>query len=445
MGKMDEMSGMNDRKHLDIQILRQAAGWGTPAYVFDLDAFALRIRHMKEILGQDIKIIYAMKANPFFTRTAAQEADGLEVCSPGEYAICQRAGVPPEKIVLSGVNKEAAHIREVVGGVGSCGAAVGNPGPAAGSPGPDTYTAESLSQLALLESCAAQAQGSPLRVLLRLTSGNQFGMDEETILSVIQRRNAYPHLHFTGLQYYSGTQKKQSGKIHKELERLDALLARIRDELQYEIRELEYGPGFHIPYFEGESPVDEDAMLADFRAALDAMAFKGSISLEAGRFLAAPCGSYVTRVVDTKQNQGQDYCIVDGGINHVNYYGQAMAMKIPAIRHLPQSISQGMPADHIPGENTQWTVCGSLCTSGDMLVKNLPLSGLRTGDMLVFDRIGAYAVTEGIYLFLSRGLPAVLTYERETGLKLVRGALPTSPINDGSIQYFEDCIKKENS
>ena len=147
MGKMDEMSGMNDRKHLDIQILRQAAGWGTPAYVFDLDAFALRIRHMKEILGQDIKIIYAMKANPFFTRTAAQEADGLEVCSPGEYAICQRAGVPPEKIVLSGVNKEAAHIREVVGGVGSCGAAVGNPGPAAGSPGPDTYTAESLSQL----------------------------------------------------------------------------------------------------------------------------------------------------------------------------------------------------------------------------------------------------------------------------------------------------------
>lgn len=95
MGEMDEMSGMNDRKHLDIQILRQAAGWGTPAYVFDLDAFALRIRHMKEILGQDIKIIYAMKANPFFTRTAAQEADGLEVCSPANmpYArgpVCPR-------------------------------------------------------------------------------------------------------------------------------------------------------------------------------------------------------------------------------------------------------------------------------------------------------------------------------------------------------------------
>ena len=62
MGKMDIMDNM------DIQILRQAARTqGTPAYVFDLDAFARRIRHMKKVLGQDIKILYAMKANPFFT------------------------------------------------------------------------------------------------------------------------------------------------------------------------------------------------------------------------------------------------------------------------------------------------------------------------------------------------------------------------------------------
>ena len=79
-----------------------------------------------------------------------------------------------------------------------------------------------------------------------------------------------------------------------------------------------------------------------------------------------------------------------------------------------------------------------------MLVKNLPLPGLKTGDMLVFDRIGAYAVTEGIYLFLSRRLPAVLTYEKDAGLKLVRGGLPTSPFNDGSVAYFDDYMEKEN-
>ena len=69
---------------------------------------------------------------------------------------------------------------------------------------------------------------------------------------------------------------------------------------------------------------------------------------------------------------------------------------------------------------------------GDILVKNLPLDGLMTGDLLVFDRIGAYSVTEGIYLFLSRKLPVVLTCTQEHGLSLVRDALPTDILNDGS-------------
>ena len=55
-----------------------------------------------------------------------------------------------------------------------------------------------------------------------------------------------------------------------------------------------------------------------------------------------------------------------------------------------------------------------------------------TGDLLVFDRIGAYSVTEGIYLFLSRQLPVVLTYTQKQGLSLVRDAFPTDILNDGS-------------
>lgn len=54
-----------------------------------------------------------------------------------------------------------------------------------------------------------------------------------------------------------------------------------------------------------------------------------------------------------------------------------------------------------------------------------------TGDLLVFDRIGAYSVTEGIYLFLSRQLPVVLTYTQKQGLSLVRDAFPTDILNDG--------------
>ena len=378
---------------MDNHILQEAARtYNTPCYIFDLDVFISRIRRMEQILGKQVNIYYAMKANPFLTAAAAQAAGGLEVCSPGEYAICRRARVPAQKIVLSGVNKEESHIRSVMAEQGA-----------------GTYTAESLNQLRLLEACAGAAGRTGVRVLLRLTSGNQFGMDEEDILASIRNRDSYPHLDLAGLQYYSGTQKKGMEKIEKELE---------------------YGPGFQIPYFEGQEQADEEILLQEFKKALDSLNFKGIIFLEAGRFLAAPCGSYLTRVADVKRSQGQNYCIVDGGINHVNYYGQTMAMKVPAYRYIPQDNPARPPASQTSGD--RWTVCGSLCTSGDILVKNLPLDGLMTGDLLVFDRIGAYSVTEGIYLFLSRKLPVVLTFTQEHGLSLVRDALPTDILNDGS-------------
>lgn len=305
---------------MDHDILQKAAEqYKTPFYVFDLDVFTLRIRHIKEILGEQVKIYYAMKANPFFTQAAAVALDGLEVCSPGEYAICRRAHIPPDKIVLSGVNKEEGHVLDAIHNQDIL-----------------VYTAESPGQLRLLEECASRQGIKPIRVLLRLTSGNQFGMDEDRILSVIKERKLFPHLDIAGLQYYSGTQKKDMDRIRRELLLLDKLICKIQKEYQFQLRELEYGPGFPISYFAGENPLDEDRLLADFKEALDSLYFKGIISLEAGRFLAAPCGSYVTRVVDRKTNQGQNYCIVDGGINHVNYYGQAMAMKIPPIRYLPQ-------------------------------------------------------------------------------------------------------------
>lgn len=415
---------------MDNQTLQCAADrYGTPSYMFDLDQFTARIDSVKALLGERVRICYAMKANPFLTQAAAFAADGLEVCSPGEYAICRRAGIPAEKIVLSGVNKERADLEAVILEQGA-----------------HTYTAESLNQLKLLEECAAKAgealaarlggrgvtteagsYHSLMRVLLRVTSGNQFGMDEDTIFSIFRHRKEYPHLDLRGLQYYSGTQKRKLEKIDQELGYLDSLCTRLQEETGAEVCELEYGPGFPVAYFEGEAEPEEELLLKNFKKVLDSLTFHGIIFLEMGRFLAAPCGSYLTRIADTKTNQGQNYCIIDGGINHINYYGQAMAMKLPIHRFLP--VNRGEADEN---QLLKWTVCGSLCTSGDVLVKNLPLPGVKIGDLLVFDRIGAYSVTEGIYLFLSRKLPGILTYTRTEGIKLVRAAYATDCLNDGS-------------
>ena len=114
--------------------------------------------------------------------------------------------------------------------------------------------------------------------------------------------------------------------------------------------------------------------------------------------------------------------VFHGGIHQLTYYGQMMAMKTPHIRRIPA----GHPGQNDPPD-IRWTVCGSLCTTSDILVRDCPLGNLSPGDRLVFARAGAYSVTEGISLFLCRDLPSV--YLSEAGkLRLVRPGRGTEEI-----------------
>ena len=187
-----------------------------------------------------------------------------------------------------------------------------------------------------------------------------------------------------------------------------------------------------------EELLQEAEILDAFSKSLDSMRFRGKIVLEMGRFLAAFCGYYVTRIVDQKRNLGQNYCIVDGGIHHLNYFGQMMAMKIPKFCHVKQETEYTKSRTEQPekevalnesGEEEAWNICGSLCTVSDVIVKQLPLVDAKIGDVLVFERTGAYSVTEGIYLFLSRDLPQIFFWSEENGLEQIRGALPTNEWN----------------
>lgn len=376
----------------------------SPAYLFDLDAFAERIRRTRGYLKEQVLLCYAIKANPFLTRTAAACADRLEVCSPGELRICERLGVPLEKIVLSGVWKDEDDIRRTV----------------RAWRGSNIFTVESAGQFDLLRRISEE-EHCPLRLLIRLSSGNQFGMDEEAVREIIRSRSSYPQLTFLGLQFYSGTQKK-AASLEKELGHLDEFLGELYRDFGYRAEELEYGPGLFVPYFQKDASVPEQELLAYVSDLLGSLSFSGTITLEMGRYLAAPCGYYLTSVRDIKRTRGQNYAILDGGIHHLNYYGQTMAMKQPFFYYLPKN---GQPAKDI----LDYQLCGALCTAGDVLLRRAALPHLHCGDRLLFCRAGAYTVTEGIYLFLSRDLPQVYFWTAAHGLVLARGADPTDVLN----------------
>lgn len=380
--------------HLEYCIMK----YGTPSYLFDIDKMKETVGKFREALGGKAGLCFAMKANPFLAGQMETQADRLEVCSMGEFRICKKHGIAPEKLLISGVLKEKEEILEILDTYG----------------GACTYTIESLDQYhSFSEWC--QREEKPVHVYLRLTSGNQFGMDEETIYNIIKIRRMCPYLSIQGIHYFSGTQKKHAGKIKEELSFLDQFLKDMEERTGFQLEELEYGPGLSVPYFAGQ----EDHRSSDLKElvrAVEGMAWKGSVMLEMGRALAADCGYYLTGVKDIKQSNGRRYCIVDGGIHHLNYDGQIRGMYEPVFQVWPEKRT---------GAECQWTVCGSLCTVNDVLMQKAPIRNLKTGDVLIFERAGAYAMTEGMALFLSHELPKVLLYSKEMGWKTVRGRIPT--------------------
>ena len=394
------MVGVNELKEIAIKC-------GTPSYIFDTDELCARIDAMQQILGCGVTVCYAMKANPFLIGVLDKKLDKFEVCSPGEFAICEKEGINREKIVLSGVNKEKKDILYTMktGAVG-------------------IYTVESLNQLELINSCAVEC-GIKVKVLIRVTSGNQFGINERQVYEIADRKDELKGIIIEGIQCYSGTQKKKLSQIESEVVWLQAIAHTC---------EAEHGVKLN------------DAINADFdelkelAGMIKEMSEKFNVTLEMGRYIAATCGILISRIVDMKMNDTTRYAIIDSGINHINYYGQAMAMKKPRCEFIPMEYTEGFAdgADHeveVYSQGVQpYNICGSLCTVGDVIVKNLELKDAKIGDMIAFYNIGAYSVTEGIYLFLSRRMPAIVMYSKKTGYRIVRNPVDTFLINSISTQ-----------
>ena len=379
----------------------------TPSYVFDLDKMKGFVKKVQSCLGESVQLCYAMKANPFLTGPMMEVVSSFEVCSPGEFRICERVGVPMERIVLSGVYKNPEDVEYVLSAYGGRG----------------MYTVESLQHLQILNDTAVKL-GMKIAVLILVTSGNQFGVDEEDIRKMVSDRGNYPGIEIEGLQFYLGTQKRELSQMKTELEHLDEFIGELKEVNGFETRVLEYGPGFFVPYFKKDKSEDVEDVLGEFKELLECLKFKGKVVLEMGRFLAATCGYYVTSIVDMKVNKDQPYVIMDGGINHLNYYGQVMAMKQP---YCVQLDAEGN--EKTEGEAEAWNLCGALCTVSDVVVKRFPLHKPQIHDILVFERVGAYSVTEGIYLFLSRPLPRIYFWTEEGGLRMVREGVHTDLLN----------------
>ncbi len=386
----------------------------TPAYIWDIDMLDEHVNKActiaEEIGKGKVELCYAMKANPLFTKCLSEKMRHIEVCSPGEFEICKTFSIPGDKIILSGVNKDSDLIRDAI------------------EYGVDIITVESLRQYTLIKE-HANSNKSIVRILPRLSNGAQFGMSEEDIEYVIEDSINVPQLNIIGIHFFSGTQKKNIDKDIEEIDNIVEFVEKLHQVYEFEPELLEYGPGLKVPYFTGD---DFDSLYDDFSTLIGYIAgleLDYTVGVELGRFFAFNSMVYITAVDDIKRINDVNICIVDGGIHHINYYGQNMAMRTPLIDHIRMN-------EKIVQENSNeadWRICGSLCTFADVLVRKTTFSELSIGDVLVFRNVGAYSMTESPALFLSRKLPYIYSYSEKDGLKMIRDTKDTYSINIGQI------------
>lgn len=383
----------------------------TPAYVFSGEEFKSRAAAAVDILGSDVRICYSIKANPFLLSVLPSEFSAVEVCSPGELNICKELKVNPSMIIYSGLNKGRKDIAEALeyrAGV---------------------LTAESLLHLEMINEAASE-MGIKASVLVRASANSQFGIDRKSLPSILAEHNKYPAIEFVGIHFFTGTQKHKAKEIIKELNFLERYIGELREVSGLELPRIEYGTGLPAFMFaDNEIRTLEDAsatelsMLEEIAPQLRQLSEHAELTIEMGRFFAASCGHYFTKVVDTKTNDGVNYAVIDGGSHQIRYFGQMQGMQIPILDLISLETSLS--------STEKWTICGSLCTTADVLARNVSFGGksINIGDILIFHQAGAYSLYESMSLFLSRDLPSIYLASEDGSLNIARIRMEANTFN----------------
>ena len=364
----------------------------TPFYAYDRALLRRRVGELRSLFPLNIKLHYAMKANPMPAVVAVMAAlvDGIDVASAGELKVALDAGANPAEISFAGPGKRDAELRQAVASR-------------------VLVNVESFRELGVLQALSTEL-GLAARVAVRVNpdfelkgSGmkmgggpKQFGVDAEQMPRFLQEIGR-AGLAFEGFHLFAGSQNLRAEAICEAQKKSFELALRLAQLAPGPVNFLNLGGGFGIPYFPGEQRLDL-APVADNLAQLGERAASelplASLVVELGRYLVGEAGVYVARVVDRKISRGQVYLVTDGGLHHhlsaSGNFGQVIRKNYP--------VTVGNKADATEREVA--SVVGPLCTPLDLLADRMSLPVAQVGDLVVVFQSGAYGASASPQNFL---------------------------------------------
>ncbi len=365
-----------------------AQEFGTPLYIMDEELIRLTCReYYRSFTGKygNSEVIYASKtfSTLAMCHMVKEEGLGLDVVSGGELYTALEAKFPPQHIYFHGNNKTPAELEFAIE------AKVGR------------IVVDNYRELELLNALAAE-HGRVVDVLVRVAPGveahtheyiqtgqidSKFGFTVSTgdALKAVQMVTEAANLEFQGLHCHIGSQIFELDSYRHTARVMMELGAEIREKTGAVVRELNLGGGFGIYYVAGDTP----AKISDYAdlvmGTVSDLAASYSLPMpkvivEPGRSIAGPAGTTLYTIGSSKDIPGvRKYVAVDGGMAD---------NPRPALYQSRYEAVLANRASEAPEEVV--SITGKCCESGDMLIWDIDLPRVNSGDLLAVLCTGAY-------------------------------------------------------
>ncbi len=361
-------------------------------YAYDSAIVKMQVDQFHQYIPHAIKLHYAVKANPYppLVHRMKDWVAGFDVASLKEMLLAIQTGMPSKDISFAGPSKGENEIKAAIqAGV----------------------TLHIESELELQRAIAmGKAIGILPSIAFRVNPGfelkasgmkmgggaRQFGIDEERLFELLPELD-YKSIDFRGFHVYWGSQNLNAGAIAEAHNNTFALAQKLINATPAEVRSINIGGGFGIPYFAGEKRLPLAPIGANLSRLLGEYPALAELELviELGRFLVAEAGIYASRITDKKQSRGHTYLMTNGGLHHhlsnSGNFGQVLR------KNYPIAIGNKMGLRHT---SETVTVVGPLCTPLDTLADKMQLNDPQIEDWVVVFQSGAYGATASPQDFL---------------------------------------------
>ena len=366
----------NGEMHAEgVPLARIAAQVGTPFYCYSAGALRAALREFTDGMnGMRASVCYAMKANSSqaVVKLFAGMGAGADIVSEGEMKRALAAGVPPDRIIYSGVGKKATELMAALqAGVGQ-------------------INVESTAELEMLNAVASQL-GKRADITIRINpdvdakthakittgkKGNKFGIDIDLARAAFAEAARLPHLRVVGVAMHIGSQLEKLGPYRAALRRVAKFIGQLRAD-GHAIERFDIGGGLGIVYRKEKPPSITEflSMVRKETAGLDC-----ELTFEPGRRLVGEAGVLVGEVILVKPGAAKTFVIVDVAMNDLirpTLY-EAWHDILPVRQTRPDTAT------------IRCDVVGPICESGDYLALDRKMPLLAAGELLVIRSAGAY-------------------------------------------------------